>query len=226
LTLATSVKNRTFHYLLTIVLFVTALDYFAQASDLGSVPIRVEFQRSESRVAGITRQIWYTRYIDWFITFPLIELALLLAARVDLPRLLFTLSLQIIAVVGFLVAALIPSRYKWSYFAFSEFATILVAYHLLVPVRSQAALAGSDIGSAYTNAAIYLVFFWIIYPIAWGVADGGNIIAPDSEMAFYGVLDLFTKLGLTFLILWGFRDVEPQRLGLANSEEPQAAGEK
>jgi bacteriorhodopsin len=98
-----------------------------------------------------------------------------------------------------------------------------VAYTLLVPVRSQASLLGSDVSRAYTISAIYLIFFWIIYPIAFGVSEGGNVIAPDSEVVFYGVLDILSKLGLTFLILWGFRDIEPQRLGLANGEGTHAA---
>jgi bacteriorhodopsin len=111
-------KNLTFHYLLSIALFVTALDYFAQASDLSFVPIPVEFHRSRSTVAGNARQIWYSRYIDWFITFPLFELALLLAARSNVQQVLFTIALQWIAIVSWLVAALIETRYKWAYFAF------------------------------------------------------------------------------------------------------------
>jgi hypothetical protein len=53
-----------------------------------------------------------------------------------------------------------------------------------------------------------------MYPIAWGVCEGGNVIAPDSEAIFYGILDLLAKPGFSALLLWGHRNIEPGRLGL------------
>lgn len=32
-------------------------------------------------------------------------------------------------------------------------------------------------------SAVYLSFLWALYPIAWGLADGANVISPDSEMS-------------------------------------------
>lgn len=31
---------------------------------------------------------------------------------------------------------------------------------------------------------------WLIYPVAWGLGEGGNVIRPTSEMVFYGILDM------------------------------------
>lgn len=55
---------------------------------------------------------------------------------------------------------------------------------------------------------------WICYPIAWGVCEGGNIIAPDSEAVFYGILDLLAKPVFGAILLWGHRNIDPARLGL------------
>lgn len=55
---------------------------------------------------------------------------------------------------------------------------------------------------------------WILYPIAWGVCEGGNLIAPDSEAVFYGILDLIAKPVFGALLLWGHRNIDPARLGL------------
>jgi bacteriorhodopsin len=44
------------------------------ASNLGWTGIQVEFQRSNAKVAGNIRQIFYVRYIDWVITTPLLLL--------------------------------------------------------------------------------------------------------------------------------------------------------
>lgn len=34
---------------------------------------------------------------------------------------------------------------------------------------------------------------WICYPVSWGVCEGGNVTVLDSEVVFYGVLDLLRR---------------------------------
>ena len=60
---------------------------------------------------------------------------------------------------------------------------------------------------------VLTVFLWFLYPIAWGLSEGGNVIAPDSEAVFYGVLDLFAKPVFGALLIWGHRGIDPGRLG-------------
>jgi hypothetical protein len=38
----------------------------------------------------------------------------------------------------------------------------------------------------FSLIAGYLSFIWMLYPICWGVSDGGNVISPLKEMIFYG----------------------------------------
>lgn len=57
-------------------------------------------------------------------------------------------------------------------------------------------------------------FLWTLYPIAWGLCEGGNLIAPDSEAVFYGILDLMAKPVFGTLLLFGHRNIDPARLGL------------
>ena len=54
----------------------------------------------------------------------------------------------------------------------------------------------------------------ILYPIAWGVCEGANLISPDSEAVFYGVLDFLAKPIFGALLIWGHRNIDPGRLGL------------
>lgn len=53
-----------------------------------------------------------------------------------------------------------------------------------------------------------------MYPIAWGICEGGNVVSPDSEAVFYGVLDLLAKPVFGALLVWGHRGIDPARLGL------------
>lgn len=63
-------RARIFHYITAAITMTASIAYFTMASNLGYTPIRVEFSRSDSKVSGIYREIFYVRYIDWVITTP------------------------------------------------------------------------------------------------------------------------------------------------------------
>lgn len=58
-------------------------------------------------------------------------------------------------------------------------------------------------------------FLWILYPIAWGLCEGGNVISPDSEAIFYGILDFIAKPCFGALLIWGHRNIDPAHIGMA-----------
>lgn len=60
-------SDRIFYYITASVTMVAAIAYFTMGSHLGFTPIDVEYQRSNSRVAGVNREIYYARYIDWYV---------------------------------------------------------------------------------------------------------------------------------------------------------------
>lgn len=80
--------------------------------------------------------------------------------------------------------------------------------------RKYASFLGSDIHRAYIVCLSMLLVVWLCYPICWGVADGGNIIAPDSEAVFYGVLDMLAKPFFSIALLFFHRNIDPARMGL------------
>lgn len=53
---------------------------------------------------------------------------------------------------------------------------------------------------------------------AWGLADGGNVISPDSEMIFYGILDLLAKPVFCFYHLWQLSKLDLSRLQLQSGK--------
>lgn len=207
-------QHRVFHYITAAITMVAAIAYFSMASNLGWTPIDVEFVRSESIVAGRNREIFYVRYIDWFITTPLLLMDLLLTAAMPWPTLLFVVLVDWVMIVTGLVGALVKSSYKWGYFAFGCAALVYIVYVLTWEARRHANALGSDIGRAFLMCGSLTTFLWILYPIAWGVCEGGNVIAPDSEAVFYGILDLLAKPVFGALLIWGHRGIDPARLGL------------
>lgn len=207
-------RNRIFHYITSGACFVAAIAYFSMGSNLGFTPIQVEFARRDPKVRGVYREIFYVRYIDWFVTTPLIILDLMLTAGMPWPTILFVILADWIMIVCGLVGALVRSIYKWGYFAFGCFALLYILYHLVWESRRNALRYGTDVHRTFVICGALTALVWICYPVAWGVSEGGNVIAPDSEAVFYGILDLVAKVVFGALLIWRHRDIDPARLGL------------
>jgi bacteriorhodopsin len=209
-------NHRLFHYITAGITLVAAIAYYSMGSNLGQVPIQVEFVRPDRDAvaqAG-TREIFYVRYIDWFITTPLLLLDLLLTAGLPFPTILITILADEVMIVCGLVGALTQTTYKWGYWTFGTVAFFYVVYQLLWGGRQHANALGGSISKTYNMCGVLTIFVWFLYPVAWGLSEGGNVIHPDSEAIFYGILDIIAKPVFGFLLLFGHRNIDPSALGL------------
>ncbi|KAK3330765.1 FDD123 protein [Apodospora peruviana] len=211
---SSSHHKRLFHHLVAGATFVSCIAYFTMGSNLGQVPIVAEWPRGgRSPVAqGVfSREIFYVRYIDWFVTMPLLLTGLFLTARPRLPlsTILSTVLANWVMVVCFLVGSLIQTRYKWGYFTFATAALLFVLWQMVWDARRHAAVLGGPVYRTYLTASALLVVPWLLYPVAWGLSEGGNVIHPDSEAIFYGILDLVSKIVFGAVLLYGHRKVGP-----------------
>lgn len=208
-------SDRLFHYITSAVVFVACIAYFTMGSNLGFTPIQVEFPRNNPVVRGQYREIFYVRYIDWFITTPLLLLDLLLTAGMPWPTILWTILVDEIMIVTGLVGALIVSRYKFAYFTFGCIALFYILYQLVWEARRHASRYGSEVSKCFTYCGSLTAFLWLLYPVAWGLCEGGNVISPDSEAIFYGILDFLAKPIFGALLIWGHRNIDPASIGMA-----------
>jgi len=233
--------TRAFHHIAIVILTIAALDYFAMASDLGSTPITTEFRRRA------TRAIWYSRYIDYALTWPLLIIFLLLTTGVPLSELLITSFAALFMAVCLLIGALVQSSFKWGFFTFAVATLFYIWYHLLVRSSSvtgamtntrgangvngntrgaNANTTGANVNTRYRMHAGLLSFIWMLYPICWGLSEGGNVISPTSEMVFYGILDIIMKPVLLYAYVsklnsidygnWGFQSGKASHFGHAS----------
>jgi bacteriorhodopsin len=127
---------------------------------------------------------------------------------------LYTILIDEVMVVTGLIGALVKSSYKWGYFTFGCAALLFIAWTVVFDARGLARNLGADINRVYTICGLWTIGLWCLYPIAWGVSEGGNVISPDSEAIFYGVLDVLSKPVFGALLLWGHRNIDISRLGL------------
>ncbi|SOV09336.1 related to YRO2 - putative plasma membrane protein, transcriptionally regulated by Haa1p [Ustilago sp. UG-2017a] len=201
--------ERAFHYLSAAILATASVAYFSMASDLGSTPINVRFLHyGPDSVNGMrpTRSIWYVRYIDWTITTPLLLLELLLLSGLPLSTIFIAIFFDLVMIITGLVGALVESTYKWGYYTMGCVAMFYVFWIIYGPGLKSASHLGDDFKKSYLYSALILTTLWFIYPqIAWGLCDGGNVISPNAEMIWYGILDLLAKPVFTLFHLFSLR---------------------
>ncbi|KZO97562.1 family A G protein-coupled receptor-like protein [Calocera viscosa TUFC12733] len=210
--------QRVLHLLPIVILTATSVAYFTMASDLGSTPIVAEFYGPHHQdMAGepATRAIWYARYIGWTLSLPLLVLELLLGTGMSATELSSALFMEVVFVVSYLVGALVSTTYKWGYFTMGTAALLYVVSYIVGPAAAAAGTIGSDVRKVYIRTAPFFAFVLLLYPIAWGLSEGGNVIHPDGEMVFYGILDLVIQPIFLCAYLFQLRDIDISRFGFA-----------
>jgi bacteriorhodopsin len=48
----------------------------------------------------------------------------------------------------------------------------------------------------------FVNLLWLLYPIAFAVSDGGNVISVTRSLIFFGILDLLLLCGIAFAFLF------------------------
>lgn len=189
--------ERIFHYIFSVALLVGTISYFAMASDLGWVVVAT----AENTDTAASYQIFWAKYVNWVVSWPALVVALGLLSGLSWATIFFGVALAWTWVVTYLVAAFTPTTYKWGFFAFGT-----VAWLLLAAVTLSDGLRAArrvSISRDYAMLAGWLNLIWLLYPIAFGVSDGGNKIGVTAAFIFFGILDLLTvpALSIAFLVL-------------------------
>lgn len=201
--------EKIFHYIFTIALLVGGIVYFAQASDLGwrLVPQVNELQN------GGARQIFWPKYVGWVVSFPAVITAIGLLSGVSWATIFYNISLAWIWVISYLIAAFTGSVYKWGFFAFGTFAWILLAVHTFRDGHTGAKRV--EVTRDYTALAGWVNLLWLLYPIAWGLSDGGNVIGITPSFIFFGILDVLLIPVTAFAFLFLSRSWDYGKLNIA-----------
>jgi len=189
--------EKIFHYLFLVALLVGAITYYAQASDLGYVLVR---QVNSSPRLALIRQIFWPKYVNWVVSFPVVITALGLLSGIPWATIVYNIFLSWIWVISYLVSAFTVSNYKWGFFAFGTVSWLLLAYQTL-GANSSAKRVG--VSRDHTMLSGWVNLLWLLYPIAFGLSDGGNTIGVTPGFIFFGVLDvlLVPALAFAFLVL-------------------------
>ncbi|RFU25955.1 hypothetical protein B7463_g10387, partial [Scytalidium lignicola] len=122
--------------------------------------------------------------------------------------------LEIMYALLFFVGAIVPDTYKWIYYTTGLVALALVLENICLADIKHSTALGGNIRPLYRILGPHIFILWILYPIYWGVSEGGNVIPPDSEQVFYGILDILSKPVFGFLLLLGHTQIDITELDL------------
>lgn len=202
--------ERIFHYLFIIAAWTGMVAYFAMASDLGWSLI---YQADNRDTYGPTRQIFFAKYIFWVVSFPVSLIALGLLSGISWATIFFNVALSWAWVLSYLVAAYTTTNYKWGFFVFGLVAHLLVLANTLFDSRRSSARVG--VSGHYSALAGWLNLLWLLYPIAWGLSDGGNRMGVTQSFIFFGILDILMIPVLGFAFVFLSRKWDYNRLNIA-----------
>ncbi|CAI6097373.1 unnamed protein product [Clonostachys chloroleuca] len=200
--------EKVFHYLFTIALLVGSISYFAMASGLAYSVIPTE----RYILDATTYQIFFAKYIFWVVAFSAIIIALGLVSGVSWATIFFNVCVSWAWIIAYLCSAYTGTRYKWGFYGFGTAAYVILTIQTLWASRSSANRLGT--GRDHTMLAGYVNLFWFLYPIAFAVSDGGNVIGVTQSFIFFGIVDLLLVCGTAFIFLFLARKWDYGRMNL------------
>lgn len=107
-----------------------------------------------------------------------------------------------------LVGALVQSSYKWGYYTFACVSMLYMWWVLIMPARKSAKVLKGDYHIIATVSAVWISFMYALYAVCWACCEGANVVSNDSEMVWYGILDILTKPCFLFYFLAALTDCD------------------
>lgn len=216
MTIKAPARRRVFYYISLLILFITTILYFVLASNLGSTAVRAYLH--VGNIVPRTREIFWARWVAYFLNFSLAIFALQLLSTVDWPSVWFSTFLTMIWAALYLGGAHVVSRYKWGFFAFAVFTHLLIAWMLFGVAKRHVGRIEQLANKAFTMLAGYEIFMMMLYAIAWAVCEGSNSVAVDSEMIFYSIFDTLSFGVFAVLLVFQTKKLDFDYLRLSSNE--------
>ncbi|KAI1614446.1 bacteriorhodopsin [Exophiala viscosa] len=201
------VQKRLFHIITGLITTFAFLSYFAMATGDGVGHITYTVTESHKRVPDThqdyIREIYWARYVDWSLTTPLLLLDLALLSGLNGANILVAIIADLIMVLTGLFASFgTTSGQTWGYFTWGCIAYLVIIYQLAYNGRTAVEGKDSKTKTFYASIAGFTLILWTIYPIIFGLSEGGHVINVDQEIVAYAVLDILAKPVFGFWLLF------------------------
>jgi len=142
------------------------------------------------------RQFFWIRYVDWTLTTPLmlLDIAGLAGANAD-SKMLLVMTDILMVLAGVIGANMNEDssgdheHYKWAFFALGMMFYMPIVSFLV----SDLGKGSGKAGALSKKVGFLTLVLWSAYPVVWVVAEGTEVISPDTEAICYTILDVLAK---------------------------------
>ncbi|CCK71540.1 Mrh1p KNAG_0H01270 [Huiozyma naganishii CBS 8797] len=235
------VNERMFFYTAIAPCAVMSVAYFTMGSNLGWAITQAIYNRH--RVSTQTthmgfRQVFYARYVGWFLALPWVVIQASIFGKTPVWHIFFNVLMTEFYVVSFLIGILVHSQYRWGYYTFGCICMFIACISVMTTTRNIAKRKGGELYTCFTYYFGICMFFWFIYPLIWGLCEGGNVLNNDAEQIWYGIMDVLLMGCMPVLFVpvacylgqdklgYHFEDIEAELEKLESSMPPKKSSTK
>mmetsp|Transcript_2614 Transcript_2614/g.4211 ORF Transcript_2614/g.4211 Transcript_2614/m.4211 type:complete len:204 (-) Transcript_2614:207-818(-) len=181
-----------YYYLMTYICGFATASYFAMLSGQGWTAI-----------AGC-RQFFWARYGDWMVSFTLIVVLLGQVASAGMDVIFGAAGANLIYLCSLYMGSVsVVTTVKWFWFLIGLVALFAVVVHFAQIYKAAADARGGEAAQLYGKVAWLSILVWICYPAVWLFSEGFASFSVSFEVCAYCVLDLISKVVLSFMIMSG-----------------------
>ncbi|KAL2118841.1 hypothetical protein VTJ04DRAFT_5800 [Mycothermus thermophilus] len=218
-------SKRIYHVLATLTAIISALAYFAaatgQTSSLVCHPIRDSHHNHGDTPVETwhdsCRQVFWARYLDWFLTTPLVLINLCLLGGISGAHTLAAVAANAVVIIASWAAAYGTAAGRgaseketdslrktaiWGWFTIGVLAYLVVVWHVGLNGARSVRHKGARLVTVWSTLAGYVLAVWAAYVVVWAVAPIAQKTTVDGEIISYLVLDVLAKavFGLWLLV--------------------------
>ncbi len=197
-------RGQKHHFVMSFAVCTLAFTaYYAMANGYGIVHVHGRF-------------VFFARYLDWFVTTPLLIGGLLMiglpseagsgeAGRERSALVYGAVGADMFMIVTGLAAGLTQDKaVKYGFYAISCIAFLIILGVLWGPVRQAAHVQGGAAEALYDRLTPILTVLWCIYPVLWVLGtEGTRTLSLTSEIVVFAIIDLTAKVVFGVLLCTG-----------------------
>ena len=147
------------------------------------------------------RQLFYVRYLDWFVTTPLILLDLGMIAGADTGLLAAVAGADMLMIFGGFMASVSSGHIKWLWFVLSLMVFAPLVFVMVRGYRTMVERLHPAVVEIYSKVSWITAITWSLYPVVFIFSEGTGDWSPNFEIMMYGVLDILSKAVFGFILL-------------------------
>ncbi|KAK2771435.1 hypothetical protein FQN53_004988 [Emmonsiellopsis sp. PD_33] len=192
------VQKRLFHVLVSLITTISFLSYFAMATGGGKAYNHVTVHEHHKKVPDtnqdVFREVYWVRYVNWGLTFPLILIILTLLSGSNGASLLVAVSANLVMVVtGAISAYGGPSGRKWAWYTIACLAYLTIVYQVAMHGRRAAASKDNRTKTLFASLSGFALVVLLVYPVIWAASSNARRMSIDAEIVVYAILDVLLQ---------------------------------